>query len=71
MNVKINQRFVSVSDAAKISGLSARWIRDKLKQGEVPHITSGPKVFVDIPVWFAHLDAQSANNAPNAAISQQ
>ena len=66
MNIKDGPRFVTVNTAAKISGLSPRWIRDKIKQGEVPHITSGPTVYVDLPVWFAHLDKQSADNAPNA-----
>lgn len=46
----------SIKDAVKITGLSEYFLRTLLKQGKLPHIRSGAKIYVNIPKLTEQLE---------------
>lgn len=51
--------FQPIKQAIKTTGLSEYYFRQELKKGTLPHIKSGSKVLVNIPLLLAELDKQS------------
>lgn len=47
--------FVSIDEAARLTGLSRFYIRKGVRAGEIQHITSGTKYLVNLPALFEHL----------------
>ncbi len=62
MRKKLNNDapFQSVRGAAYITGLSAAYIRAGCKDGSIPCIKVGAEYRVNMPVWRAQLNTQSA-----------
>lgn len=48
-----------IKQAVKITGLSEYFFRQSLKNGTLPHIRSGSKVLVNVPLLLAQLDEAS------------
>ena len=53
--------FGSVKDAATVTGLSQKFIRDGIKSGLVPHVLAGNKYIINIPALIEVIDAESKN----------
>ena len=51
--------FARISDAVRITGLSAYYLRQGCKSGTVPHIKSGTTYYVNVPALLRQLDAIS------------
>lgn len=49
MNSEISPVYQSIKDTVKTTGLSEFFLRKLLKAGDLPHIRSGTKVFVNVP----------------------
>ncbi len=49
--------FVSISSAARITGLSQYYLRQGVRNGTVPHIRSGTKYLINLPRLLKTLDA--------------
>lgn len=47
--------YQSIKDTAKVTGLSQFMLRKLLKDGKLPHIRSGNKIFVNIPALTERL----------------
>lgn len=47
--------FVSIDEAAQLTGLSRFYIRKGVRAGEIQHITSGTKYLINLPALFEHL----------------
>ena len=52
--------YLSIKDTAKFTGLSEYYLRSRLKEGKINHITSGTKVLINLPLMLAELEKQSA-----------
>ena len=50
--------YYSISEAATITGLSQKYIRSGLKDGTIPHIKSGNKNLINVPLWLKQLDCE-------------
>ncbi len=63
--------YLSIKDTARFTGLSEFYLRKHLKEGNIPHINSGTKIFIHLPSLLSELE-QSANcsNGKNTAKSQ-
>lgn len=51
--------FFSIKEACNETGLSQRFLRDGCKAGTVPHIKSGAKYLVNLPLLLERLNAES------------
>lgn len=51
--------FMKIKDAVKVTGLSAHFLRAKIKDGTIPHITSGTTYYINVPALLRKLDAES------------
>lgn len=47
--------FVSIDEAARLTGLSRFYIRKGVRAGEIQHIMSGTKYLVNLPALFSSL----------------
>ena len=47
--------FQSISDTARVTGLSVYYLRKLLKEGRLPHFRVGQKVYVDTEKFIAQL----------------
>lgn len=54
-------RFQTIADAARTTGLSQYFLRHGTKDGVVPHIKSGNRVLVNVPLLLERMDRQSVN----------
>lgn len=52
--------FATISDAARITGLSQYYLRQGVRNGTVPHIRSGTKYLINLPRLLETLDALPA-----------
>ena len=48
--------YQSIKDTMKITGLSEFYLRKLLKSGDLPHIKSGTKIFVNVPQFLEWLE---------------
>lgn len=51
--------FQTISNAARITGLSRGFLRNGCKNGEVPHLMVGKEYRINIPALLERLQAQS------------
>lgn len=56
------QPFQKISDAVKITGLSAYFLRQGCRDGSVPHVKSGTTYFVNIPALLRKLGADDSSS---------
>lgn len=61
--------FQKISDTARITGLSAYFIREGCKSGEIPHIRCGLTYLVNVPALLEKLDAESRRGTTKEAIN--
>ena len=52
------KRFLSVRETARATGLGEAYIRRGLKQGTIPHLMTGKKVLVNVPMLVQRLEEQ-------------
>lgn len=57
--------YLSIKDTARYTGLSEYYLRSRLKEGKINHITSGTKVLINLPLMLAELEKQSTELARN------
>ena len=53
--------FLSIKEAANVTGLSCFFLRAGIKAGTVPYIMSGSKYLVNLPKLLERLDALPAD----------
>ena len=65
MNVSAEFRpiYLSIKDTARYTGLSEYYLRTRLREGKIHHITSGTKVLINLPLMLAELEKQSTQLA--------
>ena len=51
--------FMKISDAVKVTGLSAYYLRNGCKDGTVPHITSGTTYYINVVALLKQLNAET------------
>jgi excisionase family DNA binding protein len=51
--------YLSIKDTARYTGLSEYYLRTKLREGKIHHITSGTKALINLPLLLAELEKQS------------
>lgn len=51
--------FQTPTSAARLTGLSAKSIRQGCKDGSIPHIMVGRDFRINMPLWRAQMDAAS------------
>ena len=56
------RRFVTIRQAVRITGLSEVFLRAGVKTGRVPHVKSGNRALVNLPLLLEELDAASRGN---------
>lgn len=54
--------FQPIKEVVKTTGLSEWYLRQALKAGTLPHIRSGSKILVNVPLLLAELDKQSSHS---------
>lgn len=54
-----NTPFLSIKDAATVTGLSQKYLRQGVRSGEIPHICAGAKYMINVPALMEKLNAQS------------
>jgi len=59
--------FVSIREAVKLTGLSERDIRARIKAGTAPHIYAGKKALVAIRPFLDSLEAEAEKNVRKTA----
>lgn len=55
--------FVTVREAVRVTGLSERYLRDGLRADKIPHIKTGTKYLINLPLFLAELDNMSKRGA--------
>lgn len=55
----ITPPFRTIKSAAEVTGLSVHYLRTGIAAGSVPHIRSGNRFFVNVPLLLAKLAEQS------------
>ena len=53
------KRFMSITETARFTGLSERYIRRSIKAHSIPVIYSGNKALINIPLFLNQLDRES------------
>lgn len=56
MDINIYPVYQSIKDTVNTTGLSEFYIRKLLKNGELPHIKSGAKIYVNVPQFLKGLE---------------
>ena len=56
------KRFMTRKEAAEYTGLSYSYIRQGTDQGKIPHIKSGTKILVNVPLLIEKLNRESEEN---------
>ena len=54
--------YLSILDAASVTGLSQRYLRDGCRAGTVPHVRSGNKYYICVPALLEKLGAEAREN---------
>ena len=53
--MKISKPFMTIAEAAKVTGISQYYIRNGCKDGSIPHIKSGRTYLVCVPKMLEQL----------------
>lgn len=53
------RRFQTIADATRTTGLSQYYIRRGCREGSIPHIKSGNKFLVNVPLLIERMDQMS------------
>lgn len=56
------RRFQTIADAARTTGLSQYFLRREVKAKRCPHIQSGNRILVNVPLLLEAMDRQSVRN---------
>lgn len=56
------RRFQTIPEATRTTGLSQCFIRNGCRNGSIPHVKSGNKYLVNIPLMLEWMDQQSIHN---------
>ena len=64
----MNGTYFSINETAKITGLSAYWIRQQVKAGKIPYVRCGMKYCVHLPKTMELLSNESEKNAKGAEV---
>ena len=51
--------FLSIRDAATVTGLSQKYLRTGVRNGEIPYICSGTKYMINLPALMECLNRKS------------
>ena len=51
--------FQTIRDACATTGLSMYYLRQGVKAGTIPHLRSGEKYLINVPLLMEKLDAES------------
>lgn len=51
--------FSDISEASELFGLSQHFLRNGIKAGTIPHIKSGCKYYINVPLFIEQLNQQS------------
>ena len=57
--IKKSSTFMSIREAARHLGIGETWLRNEVRLGNVPYITAGVKVLVNVPMYTEMLDTKS------------
>jgi hypothetical protein len=57
--------YLSIKDTARRTGLSEYYLRSRLREGKINHITSGAKILINLPLMLADLEKQAAERVNN------
>lgn len=57
--------FLSIKATCEVTGLSQRFLREGCKRGDVPHIMTGSKYLVNVPLLLHRLNEQSESKGVN------
>ena len=60
------RRFFTICEVVRITGLSEVFLRCGVKSGRVPHIMSGNRALINLPLLLEQLDAASRSNLTTA-----
>lgn len=52
------QRYQTIQNACKTTGLSQYYLRNGCKAGTVPHVKSGRVYMIDVPALYEKLEAE-------------
>lgn len=52
-------RFQTIADTTRTTGLSQYYIRRGCREGTIPHVKSGNKFLVNVPLLIEQMDQQS------------
>ena len=63
--------FQSITGASYRTGISTAYIRSGCKDGTIPHIRVGTDYRVNMPLWLAQLNEQSAQNSHGGELHVQ
>ena len=63
-NTDLTAPFLSPAGAARVTGMSVKWIREGCKAGTVPHLRVGTDFRVNVPALLEMLDRQSKEIKP-------
>lgn len=55
--------FQTIKQAVKTTGLSEYCLRQRLRAGNIPHITSGNKILINMPRFLEILEKETVNSA--------
>lgn len=53
--------FLSITEAARVTGLSTYYLRQGVKSGEIEHLRAGEKYLVNMPNLLSKLGVDCAN----------
>lgn len=59
--------FQSVTETAKRTGLSARYLRTGCQQGQIPHIKVGSDMRINLPLYLNMLNRESCERVKDGA----
>lgn len=54
------QRYQTIENACRTTGLSQYYLRNGCKSGAVPHVRSGRTYMIDIPALYRRLEEKTA-----------
>lgn len=56
---KTHPIYLSIKDTSIVTGLSEYYLRSRVREGKIHHITSGTKVLINLPLMLAELEKQA------------
>jgi excisionase family DNA binding protein len=60
--VDLDAPFLTIRNAARLTGLSMGYIRDGCKNGTIPHLKTGNEYKINIKLFLRQLDGESLEN---------